>query len=41
MPAQDHETTTPTEADCLLARESLQRLSYMPGVGKSDLRIPI
>jgi excisionase family DNA binding protein len=41
MPAQNHETTTPTEADCLLARESLQRLSHIPGAEKSDLTIHI
>ena len=41
MSAQNHDTTTPTEADALLARESLRRLSHFPGVGKSDLTIHI
>ncbi len=41
MPAQTHETTTPTEADTVLARESLQRLSHILGADKSDLRIHI
>jgi excisionase family DNA binding protein len=41
MSAQIHETTTPTEADALLARESLQRLAQILGADKSDLRIHI
>jgi excisionase family DNA binding protein len=41
MPAQIHETTTPTEADSLLARESLQRLANILGADKADLRIHI
>ena len=41
MAAQIHETTTPTEADALLARESLRRLSHYLGAGKSELRIHI
>ena len=41
MPAQTHETTTPSEADTVLARESLQRLSHILGADKSDLRIHI
>ena len=41
MSAQTHETTTPTEADALLARESLQRLAHILGADKSDLRIHI
>jgi len=41
MSAQNHDTTTPTEADALLAKESLRRLSHIPGVGKSDLTIHI
>ncbi|MGO8901537.1 MAG: hypothetical protein ACLQU5_24770 [Isosphaeraceae bacterium] len=41
MSAQNHDTTTPTEADALLARESLRRLSDIPGAGKSELRIHI
>jgi excisionase family DNA binding protein len=41
MSGQNHDTTTPTEADALLARESLRRLSHIPGAGKSDLRIHI
>jgi len=41
MPAQTRETTTPTEADTMLARESLQRLSQILDADKSDLRIRI
>ncbi len=41
MSAQMHETTTPTEADALQARESLRRLSNYLGAGKSELRIHI
>ncbi len=41
MPAQTHEITTPTEADTVLASESLQRLSHILGADKSDLRIHI
>ncbi len=41
MPAQTHETTTPTEADTMLARESLQRLSHYSGASKTDLIIHI
>ncbi len=41
MPAQTHETATPSEADTVLARESLERLSHILGRDKSDLRIHI
>jgi excisionase family DNA binding protein len=41
MSVQTYETTTPTEADALLARESLQRLAHVLGADKSDLRIHI
>jgi len=41
MSVQNHDTTTPTEVDALLARESLRRLSDIPGAGKSELRIHI
>ncbi len=41
MPARTDETTIPTEADCLLARESLNRLSHYLGAGRADLRIHI
>ncbi len=41
MTSQTHETTTPSEADTVLARESLQRLSHILGADKSDLRIHI
>ena len=41
MSAQMHETMTPTEADALQARESLQRLSNYLGARKSELRIHI
>ena len=41
MPGYIHETTTPTAADALQARESLQRLSHYPGAGHSKLRIHI
>jgi excisionase family DNA binding protein len=41
MPAHTHETTAPTEADSLLARESLQRLSHILDANNPDLRIHI
>ena len=41
MPAQTNEITTPSEADTVLARESLQRLAHIRGTDKSDLRIHI
>jgi excisionase family DNA binding protein len=41
MPAHIDETTTPTAADALQARESLRRLSQYPGAGNSELRIHI
>ncbi len=41
MSVQNNDTTTPTEADVLLAKESLRRLSPYLGAGKSDLRIHV
>ena len=41
MPARNQDATTPTEADALLARESLHRLAHYPEAGRSDLRIHI
>jgi excisionase family DNA binding protein len=41
MPAKIHETTTPTAADALQAREFLRRLSHSSDVGDSPLRIHI
>jgi excisionase family DNA binding protein len=41
MPARIHEITTPTAADALQARESLQRLSQHLGAGNSELSIHI
>jgi excisionase family DNA binding protein len=41
MSAQIHKTSTPTEAESLLARESLQRLAHILCAGKLDLRIQI
>src|SRR5262249_52311227 len=41
MSAQDHETTPPSEADALLARESLHGLSQYLSAGKSDLKIHV
>ncbi len=41
MPAQSDESSTPTEADTVLARQSLERLSHILGEDKSELRIHI
>jgi excisionase family DNA binding protein len=41
MPTQVHEIATPTEADALLARESLDRLSHFLVAGQACLRIHI
>jgi excisionase family DNA binding protein len=41
VPSRTHETMTPSEADTLLARESLQRLSHILGADKFDLTIHI
>ncbi len=41
MPVQIHEATTPTEADALLARECLQRLTPILDADKSGLRVHI
>jgi excisionase family DNA binding protein len=41
MPTYIHEIATPTEADALLARESLDRLSHFLDAGQAGLRIHI
>lgn len=41
MPGPMYEATTPTEADALLARESLERLARLPGGEGVDLKIQI
>lgn len=41
MSAQGYDGATPTEAEALLARESLSRLSRHLGVGNSKLRLQI
>ena len=41
MAANGYETSTPTEADSFLARESLQRLSHGTSTDGSDLRIHV
>jgi excisionase family DNA binding protein len=41
MPTHNHETTTPSAADALQARETLRRLSHYPLAGDSALRIHV
>jgi excisionase family DNA binding protein len=41
MPTHIHETTTPTAADALQARESLRRLSQYSAADNAELRIHI
>jgi excisionase family DNA binding protein len=41
MPTHIHQTTIPTAADELQARESLRRLSHFPGTSNSELKIQI
>ena len=41
MSTQIHETTTPTDADTRLARESLPRIDQILEAGRSDLRVSI
>ena len=41
MSVQNHDFTTPSEADALLARVSLDRLCQHLGSGKSDLKIHV